>query len=344
MDRAAPGAEPITLSVPRALVTNFAVTGAQGKESVGDPARQWRATAGRSTWRARIRQEADQLGIDATLTASGLPLSRARVYLPDLGWRQVDGRLDAKLHYVHVTGETQTADGTLELGGFVIDVPGLDGPALSITSLAVDVEKLDLIDNSLVLGDVRLEQPRLVFDPAKPTQLPMLPKGIPTSKEPPPADAKPFRWSLASLEIEDASLVPLGKGLAPIVLNLKSDALSSAQQAPAAVELGLAQGDGSIELAGKLLVAPVGFNGKLILDALDLGSPAAPRGSVGGGPTHLRRRRDRRVGGEARRARGRRHATAGRRSPSGGQARDQRTRRQQRREGQRSPGSSRSWT
>ena len=68
------------------------------------------------------------------------------------------GELDAKIHYVHATGKTQTADGSAELRGLRVGVPNLKEPALSAESLALAVDQLDLLGRRLALGQVSLKK------------------------------------------------------------------------------------------------------------------------------------------------------------------------------------------
>lgn len=177
-DRAQPGAEPLAIEIPRSQIGDVVVIGEPGErrsalhlEVAGEGAS--------IALDGSFRRAGDAIDVDATAEIEKLPLARGRVYLPDLGWSELAGELDAKVHYVHVTGTTQKADGSAELRGLRIGVPTLKEPALAFDSLGVKVDELDLLGRRLALGQVTLSKPRLFFDPANRTSLPLLPNGIP---------------------------------------------------------------------------------------------------------------------------------------------------------------------
>ncbi len=268
-DQAQAGAEPLVIELPAARIVDVTVTGDPGE----DPSvvhLEVSAEGAKVAVDGNVRRDGDRIDVDAIVEVSNLSLARPRVYLPDLGWRRLGGELDARIHYVHKTGETQKVDGRVGVRALTTHVPSLEEPALSISSLDIEITELDLLARRIALGQVTLKEAKLLFDPVNPFRLPMLPKGLPPS-EPPPADAlPPFAWSLAGLEIDDAALVPLGEGQQPLTLRATLEDLRSTSEAPSVVKLELAQGDGSLAIDGKLQVAPAGFAGKLALEKLAL--------------------------------------------------------------------------
>ncbi len=291
VDRAKPGAKPLTIEISRTRFDDVVVVGDpdDGASRVHLAARSDEASVEVD---GSFRRAADDLEVEATATASKLPLARTRVYLPDLGWRDLAGEVDATIHYVHQTGKVQNVDGSLELRGLRIGVEPLGDPALSIESLAVAVRALDLIGNRLDLGQVTLTKPRLVFDPEHPEQLPLLPKGIPrSSDDPAPPDAAPFAWSIEGAVIEGAELAPLGEGVVPLGLDARLEAMSSGSQQATAFTLELAQADGSVVIEGSACASPPGLRAAVSIDELALGPlvrVAAPGETdrVGGGMAH----------------------------------------------------------
>lgn len=273
VDRAQAGAEPLLLDLPAVRIDNLVVTG-DPNEDPADLHLEVSAEGARIEVGGKVQREGEKLDVDATVEIENLPLSRGRVYLPDLGWSELSGALDAKIHYVHVTGARQTADGSANLRDLRVGVPNLQDPAFSLDSLAVELEQLDLLARRLALSDVALEGLRVYFDPADPAKLPLLPKGLPGAGEPappPPAEPEPpFAWSLAHLGIEKAELIPLGGKLAPLVLAGELESLASDATTPTSLDFELTQGEGSVALTGKLLLEPLGFQGTLTLDALSL--------------------------------------------------------------------------
>ncbi len=269
VDRAQPGAEPLTIEIPRSQIDDVVVTGDPGEGS-SEAHLEIRSEGASVDVGGSFHRAADHLDVDATVELSKLPLARARVYLPDLGWTEFTGELDAKLHYVHTTGKIQTADGSAELRGLRIGVPKLTEPALAVESLAIALDQLDLLGRRLALGKVTLTKPRVFFDPANPANLPLLPKGIPSAGEPAAAATPPFAWSLGGLEIEGAQLVPIGDGLEPLTLDASVEAIASASPVATAVTLTLGQAHGSLALKGSACADPPGFRGKVTFDALAL--------------------------------------------------------------------------
>lgn len=283
VDEAQPGAEPLAIELPTIRVENLVVTGDPDE----DPAElrlEIGAEGASIELGGRLQREGDRIDLDATLDIEKLPIGRGRVYLPDLGWSELDGRIDASLHYVHVSGSAQSADGTLALRDLRVGVPGLADPAFALASLEVGIEKLDLLGRRLALEEVEIAGLRIFFDPADPAKLPLLPKGLPaaaeTSDPPAPAEAgEPFTWSLGRLAVSDSELVAVRGDLAPFVLDASIESLASDAATPASLELSVGQGEGKLALAGKAAIDPVGFHGKLGIEALAL-APLA-RGFAG---------------------------------------------------------------
>jgi hypothetical protein len=270
VDRASPRAQPLKIALPAARIQNVIVTGDPG-EDPADLHLEITSDGASVAVDGSFQRTADRLSVDATVDAAKLPLSRAWVYLPDFGWSKLDGELDAKIHYVNITGKQQTAEGSVAVRGLQVVVPKLKDPVLSLESLSVKLDQLDLLGRRIALGQVTLEKPRLFFDPIDRANQPLLPNGIPAAGEPTPGgDTRPFAWSLAGLQIDGAQFVPIGEDLQPLGLDATVGAIASAPQGPTDVTLALAQGDGSVAVAGKVYAAPVGFNGKITLDALAL--------------------------------------------------------------------------
>lgn len=303
-DREKPEAGTLTIEIPRSRADDVIVIGAPGERRSSLQLEV--STEGASIeLDASFRRDGDVLDLDATAEIERLPLARGRVYMPDLGWSELAGELDAKLHYVHVTGKTQKADGSAEIRELRIGVPTLGEPALAFESLEVNVDELDLLGRRLALGEVTLTKPRVFFDPAHRTSLPLLPKGLPgasssptepapsateaspsaTEASPSPTEPAPsapapeapaaseapaFAWSLGGLAIEDAQLVPIGEGAVPLGLDVSVAAIASDAPAATAVELTVEQAGGSLSIEGSVCASPPGFRGKIALDALPL--------------------------------------------------------------------------
>lgn len=274
VDEMTPGAEPILVTLPAVRIDNLVVSGDPG-EDPADVHLEVSAEGASIEVEGRVVRRGDALDVDATVEASKLPLGRARVYLPDLGWNQLGGELDARLHYVHQTDTKQTLDGEVAMRDLRVVVPALADPAFGMKELEVEIEELDLLARRLALGDVSVAGLRLYFDPKDPAKLPLLPKGLPGAAEPaatpaPEAEAPPFAWRLGKLIVDDAQLIPVGAGLPPITVEADVAGLDGASSEPAEIAVEISQGDGSAAVEGRALLAPVGFRGKLSLDELAL--------------------------------------------------------------------------
>lgn len=269
VDQMKPGADPLTIEISQTRLDDVVVLGDpdDGASRVHLEARTGDASV---VVDGTFQRAANGLEIDATVDASKLPLARSRVYLPDLGWKDLAGEVDAKIRYLHQAGRTQTVDGSLALRGLRIGVEQLGEPALSIESLDVAVDALDLIGSRLDLGEVKLTKPRLVFDPKDHARLPLLPKGIPASDEPAAKEPTPFAWSMKGLTIEGAAFVPLGEEAIPLGLDAQIGALAASSQEPATFTVTLAQADGSVRIEGSASASPPGLRAKISLEELGL--------------------------------------------------------------------------
>ena len=93
----------------------------------------------------------------------------------------------------------------------------------------------------------------------------------PDTSAPPITPAKPWHWALNAAQLTDAKLLvlhPTGRmdvGVAAEVHDLAGEG-----HQPAAVKLGLTVGEGSLNVDGKLRLAPIGFGGHIVIDKLDV--------------------------------------------------------------------------
>src|SRR5262249_61020544 len=85
------------------------------------------------------------------------------------------------------------------------------------------------------------------------------------------APAKPWHWSLAAAQLTDSKLLVLhNTGRMDVGVAAEVHDLAGEGDQPAAVKLGLAIGDGSINVDGKLRLTPIGFGGHIKIDKLNV--------------------------------------------------------------------------
>ena len=293
-------AEPVEVTVDAIEVADVAIR----PGLYGEPARLHlgaKVDQGKVRVDARLSLREDGVGLETDLRARRLPLRRSRVYLPRVGWRDLGGELTAALAHRFETGVRNDVRGRIALHDLSVQVPALEEPALAWRELAVHVDSLDLRAQRVALGAVALNGASLLVRAQPGVSLPLLPSAAspPQSKadaEPPsmpapaatesapraatePApraasesrEAKPWRWSVASLTVADSRLRVLASE-APLDVGVSVDAhaLAGDGTAPAPVRLGLAVGDGSLVVDGSVRLAPPGFEGQVTIERLPL--------------------------------------------------------------------------
>ena len=239
--------------------------------------------------------------LETTLKAKRLPLRRTRVYIPHVGWRDLHGQLAAALVHRFETGVRNEVRGQAILQDVTVAVPGLDEPALTWKRLALVLPALDLAARRATVGRVELEGAALPMRLQGGVLLPLLAAGAPgepataAAAEPTPAPSAPeqtapahapgWSWSVGSLEVRDSRLhllgpeAPLEVGVGLTASNLAGD---GGEAAP--VRLALAVGGGSLVADGSVRVAPPGFEGRMLIEQLQLPELVAATGAL---PPHL---------------------------------------------------------
>lgn len=122
--------------------------------------------------------------LQAVVKGKDLPLRLARLYIPSTGWSQLHGRLDGTVHYRMESGIHDELRGHVTLRDLVVRVPELDRPALRWGSLAVDVDRLDLLHHHATVKSINAVDAAVVVQPAGPVLVPLL-GGAASAAEPP---------------------------------------------------------------------------------------------------------------------------------------------------------------
>lgn len=296
-----PGSEPIDLGIPTIEVRDVALD----PQMYGEPS-DFKVNVvlddGSLDLGARVRLAADgTTALESELEARNLPLRRARIYVPEVGWSDLRGQLDASLQYRLETGASNELRGTVTLREVAVTVPELPEAALSWKSVSVRVDPVDLLAQSATVAEVNLDGVVLTVEPHKPDQLPVIARqvrGTPGAEEtaattapPPPAgtgpapdavtgeplpaatgdapgdapadDSPPWHWSLAVLRLTNSLVRISGEHPTEVTLGAELQQFSDAFERPGRVDLQLGAAGGTLRLAGDTRIEPPGFAGRL---------------------------------------------------------------------------------
>ncbi len=229
--------------------------------------------------------------VDAHIHLADFPIGGARVYLPDLGWSDLQGNLSAEIHHVFELGGAHTLSGTIVLADVGVTVPGIEKAPLAWKRLEVEIGQVDVIGRNAAVSKVTLTGPYVLLDPLGQTPVPAVRFGSkapeaaapPVAPQPPPAPVAPaqpspaFAWKVDEIDVVGGRLDVLG-GPQTLELGLdgKVTGLSSDLAKPAALAVDVTEGTGSIHLGGAFTAQPPGFDGSLQISELALGPMAAP--------------------------------------------------------------------
>lgn len=297
--------EPIELHVPTVEVTDiYLIPGLYGEPSkasvtvaVDKGSLQLEATL--------VQRSATENQLEAYLKARNLPVRRARLYIPKVGWSALDGGFDADITYNLDTGVQNAVRGSATVSDFSVRVANLDEPALGWKSLTVKIDPVDLLAQRAVVSAVDLNGAILLVRPSGGDLLPFL-AAVGTDHEsapaaqnaaPPAAEAgaappssaaaaptetaPPWRWAVSAVHIADTRVRLLGAA-APFDVGVGLDLTDLADHAdqPAHLALALTAGQGTVNVDGGVRVAPPGFGGTLKVADLSLPELGAAAGAL----------------------------------------------------------------
>lgn len=288
LDRQTAETHPLSVVISKVDVDRFALR----RETYGEPARievEGQVEGAPVRLQASLSFIDAGLDLDATVETTGMPIHRAQLYLPHTGWSALKGLLDASLHYRLETGARDELTGRAELRDLVVAVPELDRPALQWRSLAVALERIDLLHKSAAVKSVGLDGVAIVVRPEDPVALPVLPVAAPDPSAAPPPEPAPavqpekpaaetpaWQWSVATVTLANGRLVALGAGGAEdIGLRAVVTSLVGKPQAVFPFEVSLAPSNGTLEAKGTACLDPLGFQVGLRWQQLSLPSLVA---------------------------------------------------------------------
>lgn len=290
--------EPIELNIPTVEVTDvYFIPGQYGAPSkvsvtvaVDKGSLQVEATF--------TQVSATENQLEAYAKVRNLPLRRARLYIPRVGWSAMEGGFDADITYNFDTEKQSALRGSATVTDFAVRVANLDEPALGWKTLTVKIDPVDLKAQRAVVSAVDLNGAVLLVRPTGGDLLPFLaattedaahaanappakPAPLPAATAPPGESAPPWRWSVAALHIGDTRVRLLGAA-APLDVGVGLDLTNLADHAnaPAHFALALTAGKGKLHVDGGLRIAPPGFGGTLRIADLSLPELAAAAGAL----------------------------------------------------------------
>ncbi len=216
-DLALEGSEPLEVTLPTISVQQIALN----PGVYGQPSRlhvQVGVDEGTLQLDARLAlRENRELGLEADVQAEGLPLRRARLYLPAVGWRELTGTLDTNVNYRLDTQGPHDLRGSVTLKDVVVRVPGVEEPRSRWQVFTVKVDPVDVLARRAVVSEVSatgvdLRVPttgdlreHFTGIPASDTGAPDTdaPAAPPSKAPTPPASAPPGETSAPSLTAPD---------------------------------------------------------------------------------------------------------------------------------------------
>jgi hypothetical protein len=298
------GSEPVEVGIDEVTVQEIAL----GPGVYGEPAHlhvKLGVDTGAIDVAAQLRLLDKGFAVTCDLNAQRLPLRRARLYIPKVGWSDLKGELDLALVYELETDVKNALHGTLALRDVAVAVPKLEGVAVGWKSLDVKVDTIDLMAQRAALAEVNLDgavvdvrahgdQPLPVLAEYAPPAGEDTPQPTPSAEaspsptaEPnegeaePPEPAKPWDWSVASVHISN-SIVRILSDQPPleIGLDLTASNLAGAADAIAHVALALAPPQGAVKIEGDLRIAAPAFGGTIQIADLALPPLVAVSGAV----------------------------------------------------------------
>src|SRR5262245_9410237 len=156
------GVEPIELSLGSFEVKDIALR----PGVYGEPAHVYLRAGvdqGRFVLDAKFMPRDDGgFAVKSHLKARRLPLRRTRVYVPKVGWSDLEGEFAGVLDYTLETGGRNDVRGQVTIDGLTVDVPILNGPGLAWKRLAVRIDPVDLAGHRAVVRVVDLDGSYLV--------------------------------------------------------------------------------------------------------------------------------------------------------------------------------------
>ena len=157
------GGEPLEIRIPDVTVDDVALQpglyGEPGRLSV-----RMRTEGGGLAVESRIWVLDQGFALATRLKAHDIPLARARLYVPGMGWSELAGQLDAVVDHGLAPGGKNVLGATVRLRQVAIKVPDLPNAALSVDRIAARVDPLDLAKRRVRVRQVDIAGASVVID------------------------------------------------------------------------------------------------------------------------------------------------------------------------------------
>jgi hypothetical protein len=234
-----------------------------------------------------VQSRPDGFAVSALVSIKKLPLDRLQVHMPELGWSDFAGRLDANVALRAEPKKTPQLTGTIALRDLSVSVASVPEPVLAWKRLAVDVDTLDVVARKARVKEVVLEGGRVIIQPHEPAPLPFVPpRRESPAGTPPPAEPasppSPWSWSVGKVEVTDtvAKVFLEPPPLEVTLVKATVTGLSSTRGSMATVAVEVRPETGTIALDGTVGIDPLAAQLTVRLDGLALGRLVAATGAA----------------------------------------------------------------
>ncbi|MBK7948065.1 MAG: DUF748 domain-containing protein [Deltaproteobacteria bacterium] len=290
--------EKFDLAIEDLTARELAVRTVPGDDEPGRIAIDAKLDQGAVSLTSWIQPYAEGVDVRSTLVLDDIPIDKLRAYLADFGWRELSGTVDASLEHRFESGGAHLLSGKTALSDLQITVRDQPGPALTWKKLEVVLDGVDLVKRHAEIASITSTGARVVVDPRAEIPLALLAGRAPekeadsesdeaartdaastgesTASRQPEASAATtpgWTWRVGQLRVADA-VVDLRGAPEPLPLAVAAglEKLSSEPGSRSPIELSVAAGEGGgeLRLAGELAPSPLGFDGRLTVDALAL--------------------------------------------------------------------------
>jgi uncharacterized protein DUF748 len=224
--------------------------------------------------------------LDAKIDANNVPLDRAQMHVPQLGWTGFAARFDTALTLHAEPAALPTASGTVALRDVRVDV-GDAAPALSWRRLDIALDRVDPILRRAVVDRVALDGGSVLVTPRAATPLPLLPRRAEQSAEPaaePKSEkpAPPWTWEVHTVEVTDtkATVVLQPPPLEITIVKATVKGLRSEPGTKSELALEVRQGDGTIAIDGTFGLDPLGARLRMRITGLAIPPLVTAAGGV----------------------------------------------------------------
>ena len=209
------------------------------------------------------------------LKAFRIPLHRARLYIPGIGWSELAGELDASIDHAIAPATRNELGGMVRLRNVAVRVPDVPQAALAVERLAVRVEPIDLAAHRARVAAVDVAGASVVVDlQGGADVLPLLRRRsteappAEAAPETPPSEAAPWRWTVDALDLADSKVSLLQEG-SPLDVGITASVRRLASHGdPGRVDLKLSVPPGSVAVVGAARAIPPAFGGTVRIEQL----------------------------------------------------------------------------